>query len=238
MNRFSKWIPLGVGAMILAVIVTLVGCGTSSSAKGTQMRIVHLSPDEAPLDLLIDNKSVSSAITYGVPTAFVSVAAGTRDLKLNLSSGTTNVLDSPKESFAAGTSYTYLIIGFAATLGGNKLTDDHTKPDKGKFKIRVVNGSPTSGSVDVFIVTPGTDITDPAVKPTIAGLGSTAASTYQSLDSGSYHIVITASATKTPVLVDAGSPTFSDGQNRTLIMLNQIPGSGTYTTLPLLTDLN
>jgi len=189
------------------------------------------------LDLLIDNKSVSSNITYGVPTSFVSIAAGKHDLKLNLSGAPTNVFDSPTESFTAGTSYTYLITGFAASLGTNKLIDDHTKPDSGKFKIRVVNGSPTSGSVDVYIVTPGTDITPTTVTPTIAGVGSSSASPYQSLASGSYDIIFTASGTKNHLL-DAGTPSFSDAQVRTLIMKNQIPvGTSLYDTITL-TDLN
>jgi hypothetical protein len=250
-KRLSKWIALGAGAVALGGMLIAVACGTASSSTGvTEMRVVHLSPDEQNLDLLIDNKVVLSNIAYGVPTAFASITAVNHDLKLNLTGAPTNVLDNPTESFTKNTSYTYLVVGYASSGGGiraNKLTDDHTLADKGMFKLRVVNGSPNAGPVDVYVVTPGTDYLDPTVKPTMAGVASNAASTYQSLASGSYHIIITAGNDKNAVLVQldgtngTGVPSFQAGQNRTLIMLNQVPqlpGGSPYTTLPLLADLN
>jgi hypothetical protein len=239
-----------LGVMALGVMLISVACGTSSSSsKTTEMRVVHLAPDEQqPLEMLIDNKSIFSSIAYGVPTAFTNVTAINHDLKINLSG--TNLLDSPTEPFVAGTSYTYLIIGSTSagvSIQGNKLTDDHTLADKGMFKLRVVNGSPNSGPVDVYVVPPSTDYTDPTVKPSMAGVASNAASAYVPLASGSYHIIITAGNNKGAVFVHldgtngTGVPAFQAGQNRTLIMLNQVPlvsGGGLYTTLPLLADLN
>jgi hypothetical protein len=236
-----------------------VACGTSSSASGsTEMRVVQLAPDEQqPLEMLIDNKSVFSSIAYGVPTAFTTLTAIKHDLKLNLSG--TNLFDSPAEPFVKGTSYTYLVtssLSAGVNLQGNKLTDDHTVADKGMFKIRVVNGSPNAGAVDVYVVTPSTPFNvTPPVKPTVAGLASNAASTYQALASGSYDIYITPAGDQSCLILSVPSaclinldgrnntavPSFQAGQNRTLIMLNQvplIPGGSLYTTLPMLADLN
>ncbi len=258
MNRLSKWIPFGVGAVALGVVLISMACGTSSSSsKAAEMRVVQLAPDEQqPLEMLIDNKSVFSSIAYGVPTAFTSITAINHDLKLNLSGA--NLLDSPQEPFASNTSYTYLIIGSpnaGVGIQGNKLVDDHTLADKGMFKLRVVNGSPNSGSVDVYVVAPSTNFNvTPPVKPTIGGFASNAASTYQSLASGSYVIYVTPSGDQRCLLPpvapppaclvnldgrnNTAVPAFQAGQNRTLIMLNQIPGGGSYTTLPMLADLN
>jgi len=251
-----------LGAMALGVMLISVACGTSSSSsRTTEMRVVHLAPDEQqPLEMLIDNKSIFSSIAYGVPTAFANVTAINHDLKINLSG--TNLLDSPTEPFVAGTSYTYLIIGSTTagvSIQGNKLTDDHTLADKGMFKLRVVNGSPNSGPVDVYIEPPAGPF--PA-KPTIGGLASNTVSTYQSLASGSYKIYVTppgdttciTNPTPPPPPVpnpippsclinldgrnNTAVPAFQAGQNRTLIMLNQVPGGGSYTTLPFLADLN
>src|SRR5882762_1182987 len=237
-NRSSKWILFGLGAMALGVMLISVACGTSSSSsKTTEMRVVHLVPDEQqPLEMLIDNKSIFSSIAYGVPTAFANIIAGT--------------------------SYTYLIIGSTTagvSIQGNKLTDDHTLADKGMFKLRVVNGSPNSGPVDVYIEPPAGPF--PA-KPTIGGLASNTVSTYQSLASGSYKIYVTPPGDTTCITnptpppppiphplppsclpnldsrKNTAVPAFQAGQNRTLIMLNQVPGGGSYTTLPFLADLN
>lgn len=267
-HQVSKWIPsrpkslslsaITPAAVALGVMLISAACGTSSSSSSstTEMRVVHLAPQEQqPLEMLIDNKSVFAALNYGVPSAFTTVTAINHDVKLNLSG--TNLFDSPTEPFVKGTSYTYLITNSQSAgvnLQGNKIADDHTVADKGMFKIRVVNASPNVGSVDVYIVTPST----PPVKPTVAGLASNAASAYQSLASGAYYIYITPAGDQTCLTTIPPSclvnldgrnttagptavPAFQAGQNRTLIMLNQVPqvaGGGLYTTLPMLADLN
>lgn len=253
MNRFSKWIPYGVGAMLLGVLLIAVACGTSStsSSRTTQLRVVNVAPTAPTLDLLIDNKTVFSSMAYGVPTAFATVTAINHDFKLFDSAAGTDLLDNPAEPFTAGTTYTYLIIGdlnSATGIKGNKLTDDHTLADKGNFKLRVVNGSPNAGAVSVYLVAPGT-----TTVTTIAGIASNTASAYQSLASGSYQIYISQGSQNTCLdpppmpasclvhmdgLNGTALPGFQAGQNRTLIMVNQIPGGGTYTTLPMLADLN
>lgn len=267
MNRSTKCIPLALGATALAVLLFSVACGTTSTSASrvTEMRVVHLSPDTANLDLLIDNKVVFSDLAYGAPTPFSSITAVKHDLKLNLSGAPTNILDSPQEAFVGNTSYTYLIVGLSSSSGGiraNKLTDDHTAAtDKGNFKLRVVNGSPTAGPVDVYIVAPGTSFTGATpVKATIGGLAEVSAADYQSLASGSYDIYITPAGDQTcltnpkqqppplPPLIscfvnldgrnNTGVPSFQAGQNRTLIMLDQVTTFGAYTTLPMLADLN
>ena len=206
------------------------------------MRILHLSPGEPNLDLLIDSKAVSTDIAYGVPTAFVTVAGGPHELKVKQSNTTNDVFDILKEPFSNNTFYTYLIVGNAPVPVGQKLVDDHSKADSGKFKIRVVNGSPDSGPVDVYIVTPGALICVPmpdlTLKPTISGLASLGSSTYQSLPSGAYDIAITAQGVKDTCLLPIVQQSFSDAQNRTFVMYDAIPNTnGPYTSLTL-TDLN
>jgi hypothetical protein len=254
-NRFPKWFPFVAGAVLLAS----VACSTSStsSTRITQLRAVNIAPTAPTLDLLIDNKTIFSSMAYGVPTAFATVTAINHDLKLFDPAASTDLLDNPTEPFTAGATYTYLVIGdqsSATGIKGNKLTDDVTAPDKGNFKLRIVNGSPTLGPIDVYILDPAAPAYTTA-KPAVGGLAANTASAYQSLPSGSYQIFITRAGDNsclqvaspqipTTCLVNLNGlngtsvPGFQAGQNRTLIMVNQIPGGGTYTTLPLLADLN
>ena len=239
MNRSSKWSTWVLCAVGLGAALIAVGCGTtSSSSTNAQMRILHLSPGEPNLDLLLDSKTVSSGIAYGAPTAFVTVTGGPHELKVKQSNTTNDLYDILKEPFTAGTSYTYLIVGNAPNAVGQKLADDHAKADSGKFKIRVINASPDSGPVDVYIVTSGTDITDTTVKPTAANIASLGHSDYQILPSGAYQIWITSLGSRTNILLDGGTPSFSNLQNRTLLMYNAIPNTNGLYTSQILTDLN
>ena len=246
MNRSSKWSTWVLCAVGLGAALIAVGCGTTSSKSAdTQMRILHLSPGEPNLDLLIDSKTVSSGIAYGAPTAFVTVTSGNHELKVKQSNTTNDLYDILKEPFTAGTSYTYLIVGNAPNAVGQKLTDDHSKADSGKFKIRVINGSPDSGPVDVYIVTPGAttgkdcqNSPNPAIKPTIAGLASLGSSTYQSLPSGLYEIAIAAQGVTDKCLLPIIQQSFSNAQNRTFVLYNAIPNTNGLYTSQMLTDLN
>ena len=265
-SRFLKWMPLGVGAVAVAVMLITVSCGTTKmSSTATQMRVVLLAPTEPNLDVLIDNKVVLTNIGYGVPTGETSITAISHDLKLNLSGAPTNVLDNPAQVFATGTSYTGLIIGDPNSPAGirlSQLTDDHSAPTAGMFKLRVVNGSPNSGALDVYILNPSSPGYATA-KPTIGGLASNASSSYQMMASGSYQIFVTAAGDNSCLVklpmppapqipdtclinlnglhLNSSVPAFQAGQNRTLIMANSVPfvqGQGLYTTLPMLADLN
>ena len=243
MNRFSKFGPWGLCAMIFTATLITTSCGTTSTqSTSAQMRILHLSPGEPNLDLLIDNTAVSTGIAYGAPTAFITVASGNRDLKVKQSNTSNTLYDILKEPFVANTTYTYLIVGNAPNSVGQKLIDDHTNADSGKFKIRVVNGSPDSGPVDVYILTPGMKdcVSSPvtAIKPTIAGLASAGESTYQSLPSGAYEIAIAGQGVTDKCLLPIVQQSFSNTQNRTFVLYNAIPNTnGQYTSLTL-TDLN
>ena len=243
MNRFSKFGPWGLRAIIFGIMLITVSCGTTSSkSNSSQMRILHISPGEPNLDLLIDNTAVSTGIAYGAPTPFVTIGSGTRDLKVKQSNTSNTLYEILKEPFVAGTTYTYLIVGTAPNSVGQKLTDDHTTATTGNFKIRVINGSPDSGPVDVYILTPGLKDCKKSpmtpIKPTIPGLASLGSSTYQVMPSGAYEIVIAAQGVTDTCLLPMVVQSFSNAQNRTFVMYNAIPNTnGPYTSL-ILTDLN
>jgi hypothetical protein len=90
--------------------------------------------------------------------------------------------------------------------------------------------------VDVYIVPPGTDITN--VTPQISGLGSsTQASSYASLTAATYAVIVTASGNKTPLVNQ--NYTLVSGQIRTLVLIDNLGGGNGMSTFPLeLSDLN
>jgi hypothetical protein len=108
------------------------------------------------------------------------------------------------------------------------LTDDNSAPASGDFKIRIVNASPNLGPADLYIVTPGIALT--TVSPTLSNVGFGSTTSYQSLTAGNYEIELTSVGQKFAV-VDTGSLTFSSGQVRTFVGLNNPSGGFTYAML-------
>ena len=117
---------------------------------------------------------------------------------------------------------------FSSSIANLVLTDNNSAPASGDFTIRIVNASPNLGPADLYIVTPGTALT--TVSPTLSNVGFGSTTSYQSLTAGNYEIELTSVGQKFAV-VDTGSLTFSSGQVRTFVGLNNPSGGFTYAML-------
>ncbi len=213
---------------LIALASFTIGCGSSSNAK---IRLVNATPDENSLDLLVDTKSVASGVGYGAASAYASVSSGTRHLQVE-PSGTTNVLIDTSSSVGSVSNLTLISLNFSFNISSVLLTDDNSAPTSGNFKLRIFNASPGMGAQDVYVVTFGTDIN--SVDPTFSSLGFGSAAAYSTLTAGDYEVFFTAPGQKF-INLDSGKLTFSAGQVRTLLALNNPAGAFMSA---LLTDAN
>ncbi len=213
---------------LIALASFTIGCGSSSNAK---IRLVNATPDENSLDLLVDTKSVASGVGYGAASAYASVSSGTRHLQVE-QSGTTNVLIDTSSSVGSVSNLTLISLNFSFNISSVLLTDDNSAPTSGNFKLRIFNASPGMGAQDVYVVTFGTDIN--SVDPTFSSLGFGSAAAYSTLTAGDYEVFFTAPGQKF-INLDSGKLTFSAGQVRTLLALNNPAGAFMSA---LLTDAN
>jgi len=134
---------------------------------------------------------------------------------------------------SSGSSYTAMSINVLSSATALLLTDNNSTPASNTAGLRIVNASPGLGTVDVYVVSPGANLS--SVSPTISSFAFEGVSDYQSLTaSTSYEVYFTAPNQKT-ALVDSGPITYSNGQIRTMVTLNGNAGGYTLATL---TDLN
>ena len=214
---------LGLGTIFL-----LAGCGSGGS---TRFRLMNAVPDESSLNVLLDNASVSSNLAYGTNTGYLSEKSGSHQIVIEPSGSSTTLLQQ-SISFASGSDTTVISYNFSSSIANLALTDDNSAPASGDFKIRLINASPNLGPADVYIVTPGTSLS--TVSPTLTNLGFGATAGYQSLTAANYEIELTSVGQKFAV-VDTGTLTFTAGQVRTFVGLNNQSGGFTYA---MLQDLN
>ena len=210
---------LGLGTIFL-----LVGCG---SGGNTRFRLMNAVPDESSLDVLVDSKSVSSNLAYGTNTGYLSESSGSHQVGIEPSGSSTTLLQQ-SISFGSGTDTTVISSNFSASVTNLVLTDNNSAPASGDFKIRIINASPNLGPADVYIVTPGTALD--TVSPTVSNLGFGANTSYQSLAAANFEIELTSVGQKFAV-VDTGSLTFTAGQVRTFVGLNNQSGGFSYAML-------
>jgi len=223
-DRLLRLVQLCAGMLLLGTVVLSLGCGGSGK---TRFRMMNAVPDESSLDMLVDSAKVASNIAYGTSTDYQSVTSGSRQVQLD-PSGTANSLLQQSISFSSGSDTTIVASNFSSSIAALVLTDDNSAPSSGDLKLRLVNASPGLGPVDIYIVTPGTDLN--TVSPTLSNLAFDAATSYQSLTAGNYEVVLTLVGQKFSA-IDTGSLAFSSGQVRTFVALNSQSGGFSYAML-------
>jgi len=213
---------------LLGAAVFLIGC---SSGSKTRFRVVNGVVDESDLNVLEDGNSVNSNLAYGTSTGYLSAQAGSHQIQVE-ASGTSNAFLTQSLTFNSGTDTTILPFNFSSSPQSLVLTDDNSAPASGDAKLRLINVSPSLGTADVYIVSPGTDIN--TVSPTISNFAFGSASAYQSLTAGNYEIIYAFAGQKITA-IDSGSQSLSAGQIRTFVGLNGQSGGFTDT---ILADVN
>jgi hypothetical protein len=194
---------------------------------------MHAMPTVGMVDVVQDNSSTLFAeLNYGSASSYQSITASSHTIMVE-PTGTNLTLVSTNLTPTAGTSYTLIESGLGS-LSGTLLTDDLTAPSSGKFKLRMVNASPSGGGLDVYVTAPGADLT--TATPNVSNLGFPSASTYLNPAAGSYEIRVMAAGTKV-LEIDSGTLTSNSGEIDTGVVLDTT-GGGAPLNLTLLTDKN
>ncbi len=234
MTRVFKGLPLGI--LLLGATMLTVSCLTEHA----RVRLMDASPNTPNLDVLVDGKMVVTNGTYESATSYLKFSSGSRHFEVRATGTTTDLIDT-KATLAAHKDYTFLAVNSLpitpAVLTPLALTDDNSAPASGQVKVRLIQASPTAGSVDVYLITPPGPLTG---SPTVTNLAYQAATSYQSVAAGSYEVFVTPTGATTPVLFDSGPLTLTAGQIRTGVTLDD-PGGGTITppgVFVVLADLN
>ncbi|MGQ9806547.1 MAG: DUF4397 domain-containing protein [Chlorobiales bacterium] len=143
--------------LIAATLLSLnTGCSeddTSTPTPTAQARVLvtHASPNAPGVDLLVDNQKVNERpLTFPNNTGYLSVNAGTRNVKVNAAGTTTTVIDAnlPLE---ANRSYSVFAIDSLSRISALVTNDDLTAPAAGKAHVRFIHLSPNAPAVDVSV---------------------------------------------------------------------------------------
>ena len=221
----------------LAVLLTLTGAAGCKSAAGiaanARFRVMNASVEQPSLTFLLTTTTLAADLAYPNASTYASEVPGGYTVHVE-PAGTTATLINQPVVFQSGTFYTFIAAesAFASpALTPIFLTDDNTAPTSGQMRLRVVNASPDVGNLDVYVVSPGTNIQ--TASPTFTNLAFKSASTYQDLVAGNYEVLFTAPGQKA-VLIDSGVLSLGKGQVRTVVALDNTGGYATS----MLADLN
>jgi len=231
----SRCRPMVLGLAVAFSLFYAAGCGSGSSSTSNtaQVRILNASPQQQSLSLLFDNNTIQTGIVSQSASAYVAQPAGNHTVQIEASNSSSSLV-TQNVSLSSGNYYSILAVepSFASSsLTMSLLTDNNSAPSSGNFNLRIINASPDFGNLDAYITAPGAGLTGSA---SVSNLAFQGASSYQTLTAGSYEVYFTLAGQQV-ISVDSGPMTFSSGQIRTLVLLDNF-GSGF--TSALIADLN
>lgn len=208
-------------AMALVATVSLAGCGSDDNANPlvpvppARVMAVHASPDAPAVDLLVDGVVAGTGLAFPNNTAYLGVAAGTRNVKVNVAGTTTTVINADVP-VAGGTSYTVFASDVVASIGAVVLTDDLTAPASGKAHVRFVHLSPDAPAVDVAVQGGPVLFANKAFKQYTA---------FAPVDAGTYNLEVRPAGTTT-VALPLNGITLQAGKIYTVFAKGLLSGAG------------
>jgi hypothetical protein len=244
MFRLLKVLPLTLSLAVVSFFAT--SCGSSNQA---QIRVVHAIANAPALDIDVNTTKVITNIAFGgvqpTPPAYTKVASGNVTVQAFDTGTTTNPIfgtNGVTVNLSGSSQYTIVLAGVLNGSGNNapavlQKTDNNTAPTSGNVEFRIIHASPSSsGTVDVYIVPPGTNINN-VNPPTIQGLVfQQASSPYTSVAAGTYSVIATMSGSKIPFITQ-DFPLPAAGMIRTLVLVDNTNGGNPPSWLEL-NDLN
>jgi len=216
----SKFQRLAHVALAFASVLALAGCGEDSSsptapAPPARVMAVHASPDAPAVDLLVDGAIAGSGLAFPNNTGYLSVAGGTRNVKVNVAGTTTTVIDA-NLPVTAGVNYSVFATGAVASLQPLVLVDDLTTPASGKAHVRFLHLSPDAPAVDVAVTGGPVLFSNQAFRSYTA---------FTPVDAGTYDLEVRLAGTSTVALPLPGV-TVQAGKIYTIFARGFVAGSG------------
>jgi hypothetical protein len=204
---------LRILGLALVAALGFAACGDDDDDDITaRLRVVHLSPDAAAIDVFVGETREFSNVAFAVPTAYQDVPTGDQTIRF-VATGDTTTIGSSSEELELSESYTVLATGFAESVTPLLLSDTTDAPAEGEIRLRLVHASPSTGAIDVYVGDPTDDIS--TVTPTLSNVAFGDVSNYLTLDEGTYRIRLTAVG-DTEAVIDE-ELTLSSGAVRTVI---------------------
>lgn len=215
-RSWACWIGLWAITWSLA---SLLGCGGESSPRpGAQLRLVNATSASVPLDISAQGVLVASSVQYGEASPYVRLDPAVTDLSITLSTAS-HLLLPLRPQMSDGGHYTVVVFGDDGTLQAALIDDDADAADPGQSKLRVLNASMETRSIDVYVTLGAESLDNPAASYTNATWGQL--SDYSTLNAAPgtlWRVRVVASGDRTDLRLDAREIALPDRSVSTLVI--------------------
>jgi hypothetical protein len=231
-GKLFRILPLAAVLICVGSILLATGCGSGNS----RFRFIQGSTGSqgTAVDLFIDNNKVLTAVGYGSAGAYQHISSGNHLFDVYVTGTTTNPFFNASFGVNKGDN-TIISNGNFSQMAMNVFPDDNVVPASGNVKLKFIHVAPTAGSVDIYVISPGTGIG--GLSPQLSNLTFQGHNEISSIAAGNYEVIMTQSGTQNPIPGLDITYTWTAGQVRTIVILDSSQGGAPYSQL-VLSDVN
>ncbi|NNL07159.1 MAG: DUF4397 domain-containing protein [Gammaproteobacteria bacterium] len=184
-------------ASVIAGTAIMTGCDTDNDKAS--LRVIHASPDAPAVNVYVERKTAITGLDYAASSGFRGVGTGNSDIRVEaiIPDGNKDVITVPDFPLVKDQRYTVIAVNETATIDAYVADESAASPEADEVAVAVVHASPAADAVDVYVTTPGTDITDINVLPDFTFDYRDPAVDAGALPAGTYDINVTLAGTKT-----------------------------------------
>ncbi|HOL37734.1 MAG TPA: DUF4397 domain-containing protein [Rubrivivax sp.] len=210
-----------VATIMLAALVLLAGCGGGGADRTkAHVRLVNASGGYARLDVQQGGAVRQSALTYGQSADYADFDRGRSDVTLR-ATGSASALATLQPTLDKDRHYTLLAYGSAGALAQVLLDDDEGAAASGQTLLRVINGAPDAGTLDVYVT--AADDSLAAAVPVASAAAYGALGGYVPIASGNWRLRVAGAGSRSDLRLDAPDLALGSRQRMTLVVT---PGAG------------
>lgn len=206
-----------LSAYFIALAAIFSGCKKDDpNAGNASIMFVHASPDAPAVDILIDNNKINStAVAYPANTGYATVAAGTRNIKVNAAGSNTTAVEG-NITIEKDKHYSVYAINRLSSIAAIATEDNLAAPATGKAHIRFLHLSPGTPNVSVGTVSGSTFTAFYTNRAFETQASANAYSVFTPVDAGTYTIEVRVAGTS-GVLLSVPGVALQAGKIYTLI---------------------
>jgi hypothetical protein len=212
-NSVGRRLATGLVLVLPALWLAACGGGNDRDRTSAQLRLVNASGYTA-LDLRVDDSARQTQVAYGDSAVYVNVDPDDASTAVTRS-GSTTALQSLTPALARDNSYTLLAYGPEGALRVLLLDDNLGAPVAGRSLLRVVNGAPDAGPVDVYLTAAGDSL---ATAVPLQAAVAPGAALLSEVVPASWRLRVTAAGSKTDLRLDLPALNLVDRGVATLVL--------------------
>ncbi len=219
-RRLRQAIRLGALGLLLG---SLPGCQSiTGSPSVAQVRVIDASTNVSAIDVYQGTGILAYNLGLGTITSYVPTLPGTFSINADVA-GTKQQLTSSYGTFLNGGQYTVIVGDVSASLQETILTDQTIPAPSGQVALRFVDQSNRGGTVDLYLVPSGSNITQ--VRAVLTGVALGTNTGYIDVPAGTYTLAAvpsgTVPTTATATSYYGASVNYPSGTARTIVLIDQ-----------------